>query len=105
MGDDAALFKQTYNVTAGGNWEGRTILNRSRNPALGDAATEVHLSDLRQKLLKVRDKRIWPGWDDKVLADWNGLMITALDRGGNGVRRAGLAERRGTRLRLSWSGK
>jgi uncharacterized protein YyaL (SSP411 family) len=26
----------------------------------------------------VRNKRIWPGWDDKVLADWNGLMIAAM---------------------------
>ena len=29
-------------------------------------------------LKTVRDRRIWPGWDDKVLADWNGLMICGL---------------------------
>ena len=33
---------------------------------------------MRAKLKAVRDKRVWPGWDDKVLADWNGLMIAAL---------------------------
>jgi hypothetical protein len=33
---------------------------------------------LRARLKAVRDKRVWPGWDDKVLADWNGLMIAAL---------------------------
>jgi uncharacterized protein YyaL (SSP411 family) len=33
---------------------------------------------LRAKLKAVRDKRVWPGWDDKVLADWNGMMIAAL---------------------------
>ena len=33
---------------------------------------------MRAKLLARRAKRVRPGWDDKVLADWNGLMIAAL---------------------------
>ena len=33
---------------------------------------------MRAKLLARRAQRIRPGWDDKVLADWNGLMIAAL---------------------------
>ena len=37
---------------------------------------------LRGKLLKEREKRIRPGLDDKVLADWNGMMIAALASGG-----------------------
>jgi hypothetical protein len=32
----------------------------------------------RAILLETRSQRVWPGWDDKVLADWNGLMIAAL---------------------------
>jgi uncharacterized protein YyaL (SSP411 family) len=78
LGPDAALFKSAYDVTALGNWEGKTILNRSRAPEPRDAATESKLAELRAILLAERNKRIWPGWDDKVLADWNGLMITAL---------------------------
>jgi uncharacterized protein len=39
---------------------------------------EQRLAGLRAELKTVRDKRVWPGWDDKVLADWNGLMIAAL---------------------------
>ena len=35
---------------------------------------------MREKLLAARTGRIRPGWDDKVLADWNGLMIAALAR-------------------------
>ena len=80
LGDDAVSFKQAYDVTPAGNWEGKTILNRSRDPALKDAATEATLAEARARLLTVRDARVWPGWDDKVLADWNGLMIAALAR-------------------------
>ncbi|MEA2783081.1 MAG: uncharacterized protein QOK29_4625 [Rhodospirillaceae bacterium] len=82
LGDEAALFKQHYDVGPEGNWEGHTILNRSARPLLADAATESRLADARAKLLQRRDGRIRPGWDDKVLADWNGLMIAALANAG-----------------------
>jgi len=75
---DAALFCDAYDVTDGGNWEHKTILRRSRDPVLKDAATEAKLAALRQTLFAAREQRVKPGWDDKVLADWNGLMIAAL---------------------------
>ena len=79
LGDDAAFFKDVYDVQAGGNWEeGHNILHRNRSPALLGGDEEQRLVLLRAKLKSVRDKRVWPGWDDKVLADWNGLMIAAL---------------------------
>jgi len=74
---DAALFAAAYDVTAAGNFEGHSILNRLAH--VGNAAVdEPRLATLRTKLLAARDKRVRPGLDDKVLADWNGLMITAL---------------------------
>jgi uncharacterized protein len=78
LGTDSPLFKQAYDVTAEGNWEGATILNRSKASELGSEASEAKLAECRAKLLAVRALRIPPGRDDKVLADWNGLMITAL---------------------------
>lgn len=78
--DDAAIFARIYNVTAAGNWEDHVILNRLDNLGLGDAAAEARLAGLRAKLLAHRAGRIRPGWDDKVLADWNGLMIASLAR-------------------------
>jgi len=78
LGADAALFKSVYDVTPGGNWEGHTILNRSASPDLRDDATEARLAAGRAALFAIREKRVRPGWDDKVLADWNGLMIAAL---------------------------
>ncbi len=78
LGESSQFFKKAYDVTARGNWEGKNILNRSQVPALGDRAHEDALRDCREKLLAVRNRRPWPQWDHKVLADWNGLMIAAL---------------------------
>jgi uncharacterized protein YyaL (SSP411 family) len=79
--DDAAFFATHYDVTADGNFEGHTILNRLKSVPR-NADDEKRLSLLRPKLLHAREKRIRPGLDDKVLADWNGLMIAALVNAG-----------------------
>jgi uncharacterized protein len=76
--DDTRVFAEIYGVTPGGNWEGHTILNRINALELSDEATERRLASMRAKLLARRDSRVRPGFDDKVLADWNGLMIAAL---------------------------
>jgi uncharacterized protein YyaL (SSP411 family) len=78
LGSDSEVFKAAYNVSANGNWEDSNILNRTALPALCDAAHEQKLSACRAKLFDVRKKRVAPLWDDKVLADWNGLMIAAM---------------------------
>ena len=88
LGDDAADFKAAYDVVSGGNWEGKTILNRTDAPDLGDPASESRLAALRGVLLAARGGRVRPGWDDKVLADWNGLMIAALVRAASAFDRA-----------------
>lgn len=78
LGDDAEFFKTIYDVTPGGNWEHKVILNRTSHPGLGAPEEEQLLAACRNKLLASRSSRVRPGWDDKVLADWNGLMIAAL---------------------------
>jgi uncharacterized protein YyaL (SSP411 family) len=96
LGADSALFKQFYDVSPQGNWEGHTILNRLHSPDLADAETEAALARAREKLFAVRVPRVRPGLDDKVLADWNGLMIAALAHAGLAFERAewvALAER------------
>jgi uncharacterized protein len=88
LGADAADFAQEYDVSAGGNFEGHNILNRlnhlPRNMGAQEAllAGAAKFSMLRGKLLEIRNKRVRPGLDDKVLADWNGLMIAALVNAG-----------------------
>jgi uncharacterized protein len=88
LGADAALFKQAYDVRPAGNWEGHTILNRNRAPELRDAADEAVLARCRAVLFDARAKRVPPGRDDKILADWNGLMIAALAHAGTVFERA-----------------
>jgi len=80
LGDTATAFKATYDVRAGGNWEGRTILRRNAGGALPvwNADQESRLRASRETLFAARAQRPRPGTDDKVLADWSGLMIAAM---------------------------
>jgi uncharacterized protein len=78
LGERAPRFKEFYDVTPDGNWEGHTILNRLAHPERAEDAVEAELAQDRVMLLSARAKRVRPGLDDKVLADWNGLMIAAL---------------------------
>jgi uncharacterized protein len=88
LGADAARFKEFYDVQPEGNWEGKTILNRLRHMAPGTEAEEAALARCRAVLFDARAPRVRPGRDDKVLADWNGLMIAALAQAGMAFARA-----------------
>jgi uncharacterized protein YyaL (SSP411 family) len=85
LGDDSRAFKAYYGVTAGGNFEGRNILNvpadrTSVAKALGvdDRALDDILARARRVLYEERAKRVWPGRDEKILASWNGLMLRGI---------------------------
>ena len=75
------FFSRFYDVTHEGNFEGHTILNRLKAPPR-TPADEERLAALRTILLDARAGRVRPGLDDKVLADWNGLMIASLTNAG-----------------------
>jgi uncharacterized protein YyaL (SSP411 family) len=80
--EDGEFFARHYDVTPAGNFEGHNILNRL-TPLPRSEADETRLAALCEKLLSVRALRVRPGLDDKVLADWNGLMIAALADAGS----------------------
>ncbi len=83
--DGYTLFEAAYGISAKGNWEGKTVLQRTTDDealaarfALDVEQVPVKLASAHKKLLAARDKRIRPGTDDKVLTEWNGLMLIAV---------------------------
>src|SRR3546814_15992804 len=62
LGEDSALFKAHYDVRPQGNWEGKTILNRTSATRPGapptDSATEARLATCRERLLAARAARV-----------------------------------------------
>jgi uncharacterized protein YyaL (SSP411 family) len=82
LGPEAgSFFAHHYDITGEGNFEGHTILNRLASVPRGPTE-EARLAALRAILLDARSARVRPGLDDKVLADWNGLMIASLVNAG-----------------------
>jgi uncharacterized protein len=88
LGENSPLFKEYYDVSNDGNWEQTNILNRLRTLDLVDIETETKLKASRETLLQARAKKARPGLDDKILADWNGLMIAALSLAGSAFNEA-----------------
>ncbi len=94
---DARLFASHYDVSEHGNWmhpgdahvpggpknvlqvvRSAEVLARLDSVPVADV--EASLARSRQSLFTLREQRVRPGLDDKVLTGWNGLMITALAR-------------------------
>ncbi len=82
LGSDAIPFSEIYDVRPGGNWEGKVILNRLGALDMLDEPMEARLNAARETLFAHRAKRNAPARDDKILTDWNGLMIASLANAG-----------------------
>ncbi len=90
LGEEAGdLFCRFYGITQEGNFEEGRSIPHVREPLEAFAARdgldptrlETVLEEGRQKLFDIREKRVHPLKDDKILTSWNGLMIAALARG------------------------
>ena len=80
--EDGALIGGYFGVSDGGNFEGKSILHLSQGPEAFAAEAGVTLEALeaaigraRPRLLEVREGRVHPGRDEKILSAWNGLMM------------------------------
>ncbi len=83
------VFRLAYGISEAGNWEGANVLYRAASDS--QVADELSiplptvkeaLKEGRRILFSLREQRIRPARDDKVLCGWNGLMIRALARAG-----------------------
>ncbi len=79
LGDEAEAVIEFYGVSERGNFEGASILHL---PGGVESPAPARLAGARQALYEVRAKRVWPGLDDKRLASWNALAISALAEAG-----------------------
>jgi len=79
LGGEATATIDFYGVTEQGNFEGRNILNLVGG---ADALGPASLAGARKALYEARSKRVWPSLDDKRLASWNALAISALAEAG-----------------------
>lgn len=90
LGDaDASIFNAYFNVTPEGNFEGKNILNVTQS--IADVARQLNIEaseaervieQSRRKLFAVREKRVKPDRDEKILTAWNGLMLASFAEAG-----------------------
>jgi uncharacterized protein YyaL (SSP411 family) len=74
LGKDFEKVVAYYGIEETGNWEnGQNILKRSSNTDI-----DKEIDKFNEILLKVRNKRIKPGLDDKMLTGWNAITIQGL---------------------------
>ncbi|HSB12643.1 MAG TPA: thioredoxin domain-containing protein [Blastocatellia bacterium] len=89
--EDGALFCEFFDVTDEGNFEhGASILNTRGSLAqfaseCGRSVEELSriINSGKRKLFSARERRVRPSRDDKALAAWNGLMLTAFAEAAN----------------------
>ncbi len=82
--EEAKLAKSLYSISRIGNFEGRNILHLpesleayAENKKIDLQSLRDQLDQINAKLLKVRNQRIPPLRDDKIVTAWNGMMVTA----------------------------
>ncbi|MEW6250410.1 MAG: thioredoxin domain-containing protein [Planctomycetota bacterium] len=95
--EEGELFCAHYDVRAGGNWRDphdpatpKNVLRELRDYrccakfyGISPEECERRLTTARARLLSVRAERTAPALDDKILCEWNGLMIATLARAGS----------------------
>jgi hypothetical protein len=96
--DEYRVFAARFGLDEPPNFEGEWHLRVAKSigdiaaaEAIGESHVRRLLADASAKLLQVRDERVWPGRDEKILTSWNALMIRGLAIASRGLQREELA--------------
>ncbi|MEF8771897.1 thioredoxin domain-containing protein [Halodesulfurarchaeum sp.] len=96
----ATIFNERFGVTTAGNFEGKTVLTRAKSldELAGQFDAPEHelremLDEAIERVCSARESRPTPSRDEKILADWNGLLINSLAEGAIVLTQPALAER------------
>lgn len=106
LGDDILFAERVFNVRREGNYRGeatgrvrgdnilymeKTYKEIAEELGVGEEELRRRMERIRRKLFEVRERRVHPLKDTKILADWNGLMIAALSMASQVTGREGYA--------------
>ena len=83
LGDDLRIFADYFNVNETGFWEEENYILLRKQPdeeiakrfGISVGELQKRISEMKMKLLAIREQRIKPGLDNKILTSWNALMI------------------------------
>jgi uncharacterized protein YyaL (SSP411 family) len=98
--DESRVAKRVLGVDRAANFEGRhwhlyradSVVAAATAFGIDAGSASEWLESARAKLLAARERRVWPGRDEKLLVAWNGLMIYGMARAARALNRADLAE-------------
>jgi uncharacterized protein YyaL (SSP411 family) len=100
--EDSEFFEAAYGVSAKGNWEGKTVLQRALDDSslaarfkLDPQTVTAKLAGCHSRLLAVRARRIRPQTDDKIITAWNGLTLAAFAEAARAIENDDLSRRYG----------
>jgi uncharacterized protein YyaL (SSP411 family) len=109
-GEDAKLLSRLYDVSPGGNFEGKNILHLPHDPEAVARSEGIPMEELgrrmaqaRAKLLAARSAREAPFRDEKVIVSWNALAIRAFAEAGAALGRADYVDLARESAEFIWS--